>query len=200
MAKRLFQIVSGTLAGLAALALASVAGWLPGRAGAPPDPHVLATPFPAPELRLTGPSREPFDLASPGGPAVVFFGYTHCPDVCPLAHLRSARVALGDGVAPVQVVFVTVDPARDTPERLASYLESFQPGFSGLTGTEEAVAAALAAWGIYRGYPAGETDYVVDHTARSFVVDERGLVRATFPPDADVDAIAATLRSVFRSR
>lgn len=91
---------------------------------------------------------------------------------------------------------MTVDPARDTPERLREYLARFQPGFTGLTGTEAEISAAASDWGIFRDVPDG-AEGTVDHTARSFVVDGTGRVRATFPPDADPDGMSRTLRSLF---
>lgn len=195
MARRLLQIGTGTLAGVLVLAVAMRLGWLPAGPGREPDPNALATPYPAPELRLTDQTGAPFRLGSLEGVAVVFFGYTHCPDICPvtLASLARAVESLGSEGSSVHVVFVTVDPARDTPERLAEYLGDFDPSFVGLTGTEEEIAAACAAWGVYRDVPEGETDYVVDHSARSFVVD-RGLVRATFATDVDAEGMARTLR------
>ncbi|HZD04150.1 MAG TPA: SCO family protein [Longimicrobiales bacterium] len=197
MPTRLLQIVAGILAGLALLAAAALLGWLPGAPAREPDPNVLAASFPAPDLHLTDQRGRAFALEPGDGVAVVFFGYTHCPDVCPLtlASLARAVESLGPEGSSVQVVFVTVDPARDTPERLAEYLASFDPRFVGLTGTEDEIAAASAAWGVYRDVPpAGGTDYAVDHSARSYVVDRDGLVRATFATDVDAEGMARTLR------
>ena len=198
MLRRLFQITTGALAGLAVVGLASLLGWLPGGSSGDADPYLLPGPFPAPDLRMTSHSGEPFELSASGGPAVVFFGYTHCPDVCPLtlANLRRAVDSLGDTSASVRVLFVTVDPARDTRERLRDYLAPFQPGFTGLTGAEAEVSAAASDWGIFRDVPGG-AEPTVDHTARSFVVDGTGRVRATFPPDTDSDTMSRTLRSLF---
>lgn len=202
MARRLFQIATGVLAGLAAVAAASLLGWLPGGPGAPPDPHALATPFPAPELRLTDHTGAPFTLTPVEGVAVVFFGFTHCPDVCPatLARLARAVESLGRRGASVRVVFVTVDPARDTPGRMGRYVKGIHPDFLGLTGSEEQIASTAAAWGIHRSVPGGGADDMVEHTARSFVVDDQGLVQATFPSDAEADGMARTLRRLLRGR
>ncbi|HSR41521.1 MAG TPA: SCO family protein [Longimicrobiales bacterium] len=199
MARRLFQIVTGVLAGLALVAGAALLGW-PSPGPGDPDPHTLSTPFPAPELRLTDHAGAPFVLEPEGRVSVVFFGFTHCPDVCPLtlANLARAVESLGGRASVVQVAFVTVDPARDTPERMAGYVGSFHPGFVGLTGSEEEIAAAAAAWGVYRSVPEGREDYTVDHTARSFVLDHRGRVAATFPSDADAESMARTLRRLTR--
>lgn len=197
MARRLFQIATGLLAGLAAVAGAVLLGWLPGGPSASPDAHALSTPFPAPELRLTDHTGAPFVLGPSDGLTVVFFGFTHCPDVCPVTLARLARTveSLGRAGERVRVLFVTVDPARDTPRRLAGYLGGFHPDFVGLTGSREEIDAATAAWGIHRHVPGdGSPDYEVEHTARSFVVDRQGRVRATFPSYADEEGMARTLR------
>lgn len=197
MPRRLFQIATGLLAGLAAVAGAVLLGWLPGGPAASPDPHALSTPFPAPELRLTDHTGAPFTLGPSEGVRVVFFGFTHCPDVCPVTLARLGRTveSLGPAGQRVRVLFVTVDPARDTLRRLAEYVSGFHPDFVGLTGSQEEIDATTAAWGIHRHVPGDDTtDYEVEHTARSFVVDRKGVVRATFPSYADEEGMARTLR------
>jgi protein SCO1/2 len=205
MAKRLFQITTGTIAGLALVGLAMVLGWLPPGPSSPQDPNLLAGYLPAPDLSLTTHTGEPYRLDPTAGTTVVFFGYTHCPDVCPLtlAKLRRAVDSLDEddhGDAAVRVVFVTVDPERDTSDRLAEYLAPLQPGFIGLTGTEEEIAEVLEEWGIYREISGDPDDYLVDHTARAFVVEPPGRIVATFPPDADAADMARTLGIVLNGR
>jgi len=202
MARRLLQITTGMIAGMAAVALATLLGWLPFGRSPTPDPNLLAGYLPTPDLRLTTHAGAPFQLKDTEGLSIVFFGYTHCPDVCPLtlAKLRQAIDSLDRDRELPQVIFVTVDPARDTPARLAEYLEPLQPGFTGLTGTEEEISLALADWGIYRELSDGGADYVVDHTARAFVVDPTVGIRATFPPDSEPAAMVRTLRILLDER
>jgi protein SCO1 len=158
----------------------------------------LRTPKPAKDITLTGPGGKPVSLSDFKGKLVVlYFGYTYCPDVCPttLAELAQAMRKLGKKADQVQVVMVTVDPDRDTPEHLAEYLAYFNPTFVGLSGTPEQIAAAAAAYGIYyhknEGTPA--SGYTVDHTATLTALDEQGQVRLFWPYGTAGDDIAADL-------
>ena len=130
----------------------------------------LRSPQPAKDFTLTGSGGKPVRLSDFQGKLVVlYFGYTYCPDVCPttLAELAQAMRKLGKKADQVQVIMVTVDPDRDTPEHLAEYVAFFNPNFVGLSGTPDQIAAAAAAYGIYyhknEGTPA--SGYTVDHTA-----------------------------------
>lgn len=111
---------------------------------------------------------------------VFYFGYTYCPDICPttLFELHQAREALDDQADKVQVVFVAVDPARDTPDQMRSYLEHIDPSFIGLYEPDPAKLAALAEqFGVYYqpGEPQGASgNYMVDHTTAMFAVDQTG--------------------------
>jgi protein SCO1/2 len=136
-------------------------------------------PRPAPPLLLTDQDGRSFDLASlRGTPVLVYFGYTHCPDVCPatLADVRDA-LELVDG--PVGVVFVTVDPARDDAAAMKQYVEYYGSGFVGLTGTEEAIAAAAADWGVsYARLPSeSAAGYAMAHSTDTYLVDADGILR-----------------------
>lgn len=134
----------------------------------------------APPLRLTGQDGQPFDLTSlRGTPVFIFFGYTHCPDVCPtsLADLRDALKATS---IHARVVFVTVDPERDTPAALKQYLGYFNAGFIGLTGSAQEIRAAADAWGVQyaRVDPEpGASGYAMAHTADTYLVDAAGMLR-----------------------
>ncbi len=126
---------------------------------------------------------------------LVYFGYTVCPDICPttLADLRAMNVALGDKAEDAQVVFVSLDPERDTPERMAAYTDAFDPTFMGLTGSLEAIDAAATAFGVfYQKHEAeGASGYLIDHTSTVALIDPRGYVRMIFPygvPGADIAA------------
>jgi protein SCO1/2 len=114
---------------------------------------------------------------------MVFFGYTQCPDVCPTALARALEVRqrLGRRKDMVQVVFITIDPERDTPEVVRAYVRAFDPAFVGLSGTAAQTARAAANYRIvYRKVPNGPS-YDMEHTALTFMVDPRRRVRLAFP-------------------
>lgn len=117
-----------------------------------------------------------------GKAVVLFFGYTHCPDVCPttLAELSQALVQLGDEGKRVQVLMVTVDPARDTPELLGQYVSAFNASYVGLRPANDAALAKVAKdFRVYYAKAQGKTpgDYTMDHTAASYVFDPEGKLR-----------------------
>ena len=133
----------------------------------------------------------------------VFFGYTHCPDVCPvtLAVLGRVQSALDSDVpagAPVQTVFVSVDPARDTPDQLAQYVRHFHERFIGLGGTLEQVQGLTAQLGIafYHDAPAPDGSYLVDHSASVFLLDPEARLVSIFPAPQDADRILAKFRQI----
>ena len=151
----------------------------------------------APPLRLTDQDGRAFDLASlRGAPVFVYFGYTHCPDICPttLADLRAAIAAAG---LPARVVFVTIDPARDTAAAMKSYVGFYAAGFVGLTGSDADIAAAATDWGV--GYSAGPADangnYPMTHTTESYLVDASGLLRSHIFFGAPTDLVVQLLRT-----
>jgi protein SCO1/2 len=134
---------------------------------------------PAPPLRLTDQDGRPFDLASlRGEPVLVFFGYTHCPDVCP-TNLADVRDALKLVDEPVGVVFVTIDPARDDPAAMKQYVDYYRAGYIGLTGGEDEIRLVAGAWGIsYARVESGSASgYAMAHTADTFLVDPEGRLR-----------------------
>lgn len=148
------------------------------------EPHeftgtVLSNPQPAPEFTLTADTGERVSLESYRGQVVLmYFGYTFCPDICPasLAELADATDLLGDEADEVQVVMVSVDPARDTPEALSEYMDYFDPNFVGLTGTDSEIRAVADAYGVFYQAEQGTaaTGYLVDHLASVFVIDRDG--------------------------
>lgn len=154
---------------------------------------------PAKDFILTGPDGRPVSLSDYRGKLVaLYFGYTFCPDVCPttLAELGQAVKQLGPKAEEIQVLMVTVDPERDTPERLAEYVSYFNPAFVGLTGTPDQIAAAATPFGIYyekhEGTPA--TGYLVDHTATISVLDRAGRLALVWPFGIQANDIAADLK------
>jgi protein SCO1/2 len=133
------------------------------------------------ELRLTDHTGQARSLADfKGKVVVVFFGYTHCPDVCPVTMSELATVAnqLGKDAERLQVLFVTVDPARDTPEVLAKYVPAFNPSFLGLYGNEEATLRTAKEFKVFvNKQPAKGGSYSVDHSAGAFIYDPAGRLR-----------------------
>lgn len=130
--------------------------------------------------RLTTQDGSPFATAAlRGKPTILFFGYTHCPEVCPatLLEMTAYLRELGEEADRVNVIFVTVDPERDTVETLAPYLSNFDPRIVGLTGTIENVDAVVKAFGATRfESTTGGAYYSVNHTASTFLIDRYGLL------------------------
>lgn len=150
----------------------------------------------APGFALTDAQGRPFELAQTRGEVVLlFFGFTYCPDVCPqtLAKLSAGLGQLPEDAEDVRVLFVTVDPERDTPEQLARYLEGFELPVVGLTGELPAIEAVAADYGVHfekdvpEGEEAGE-DYSMIHSSTVFLIDRDGRLRAGMidPPPEDV--------------
>ncbi|MGD8586065.1 MAG: SCO family protein [Chloroflexota bacterium] len=165
---------------------------------------VLPAPESVSDFSLTAHDGETARLSDFRGQiAVLYFGYTYCPDVCPTT-LATLANALDDLKAAdrdqVQVLMVTVDPDRDSPGVLADYLAHFDPTFIGLTGTAGELAQAAEALGIY--YEKGEgsvaSGYLVDHTATVSVLDKEGRLRLLFPFGTPAEDIAADLQHLIR--
>ncbi len=146
---------------------------------------VIEDPQPAPEISLPSSNGESFVLSQQQGRLVyLFFGYTSCPDVCPitLSEMKQLRTGLGDKADQVEFLFVTVDPQRDTVERLHTYLGAFDPQIIGLTGSMEELQSVWDAYGIVRevqdqGSAAG---YLVSHSARTYLIDRQGRLRVSY--------------------
>ncbi len=114
-----------------------------------------------------------------GKVVVLFFGYTSCPDVCPttLAELRTSMQQLGDAAKEVQVLFVSVDPERDTPQLLAQYVPAFNPSFIGLTGSKAQIDETVKAFRAVYQKQGNGPHYTVDHTAGTYLIDRNGQTR-----------------------
>lgn len=164
-------------------------------------------PKPAPDLPLTDTANRPFRLADlQGRPVLVFFGYTNCPDVCPptLKKTADAIASLGDQADQVAFVFVTVDPARDTPEAIRAYLDLFNPAFIGLWGPPEVVEPVARAYGVAMlqvppEEGADDSAYLVTHTSRVFLIDAQGVLVTNYPFETPKEDIAADLRLALES-
>ncbi|HTY99383.1 MAG TPA: SCO family protein [Rhodocyclaceae bacterium] len=167
---------------------------------APPSAATLiddARPLPPFTLRRVGGTLGNADLA--GHWTLLDFGYTFCPDICPttLAALKDVKARLvATGIAPPRVIFVSVDPARDTPERLNDYVRFFDPDFLGATGDDAALAPLAQNLGVHyqRLDERDKQHYTVDHSAAVYLIDPRGRLRATFSWPHDPAAIAADYR------
>ncbi len=146
-----------------------------------PDPlHAVDVSWQHPhaDFRLFDTSGQPRSLADYRGKAVVlFFGYTHCPEVCPttLADLAQVMRLLGDDARKVQVLFITLDPERDTPEVLSKFIPSFDPSFIGLHGDTQATAQAAKAFGVnYEKHNDKHGGYTLDHSDGTYLIGPNG--------------------------
>ena len=151
------------------------------------------------DFSLTDHTGKPRRLADFRGKAVVmFFGYTQCPDVCPttLVALRDTMGLLGEDAARVQVLFVTVDPARDTPQLLAQYVPAFNPSFLGLYGDEKATTAVAKDFKVFYAQRPGKTpdSYSIDHSTGSYAFDPQGRLRLLLRHGETPANIAADLK------
>jgi protein SCO1/2 len=160
-----------------------------------------AEPYPpAPEFDLTSGNGTDFRLSAMRGKIVLlFFGYTSCPDVCPttMAELKAVTDKLGAEEAKnVQVVLVSVDPGRDTPQRIQEYVNHFSKDFIGLTGPEPVLAKVWSDYGIFRQIVDEQSaaGYGIDHTARITLIDQDGNLRASYGFDTPVDDIVHDLK------
>ena len=132
-----------------------------------------------------------------GKPFLVFFGYTHCPDVCPATLFEVSEVlrALGPDAERTGALFITVDPERDTPAAMKDYVSSFDGHVRGATGSEAAITAAEKAYRVYaKKVPGEHGDYSMDHTALVYLMDKRGRFVAPFSLKRRPEEAAADLR------
>ena len=203
-------ILVGLAPALAALIVAGVVLWLQPRpvavvtqGGAPLAPGLVRLP---PGSELGG----PFQLIDHNGQSVtdatyagkfmlIFFGFTHCPDVCPteLSAMATALDDLGPLAERVQPLLVTIDPARDKPAALKDYVVAFHPRIVGLTGSDEQVAAAAKAYRVYyaKGPVDAEGNYAMDHSAFVYLMGPDGKLRSVFRAGASPGVIAAEIKT-----
>jgi protein SCO1 len=194
------------LAGLALMLLGTGSALALGaRLNRTPELHgtLLDPPLPAAEFALTsGGGRLVGPPQFRGKLVVLFFGFTHCPDVCPLTmqRLGAAMRELGDRAEQVQVILVSVDPERDPPDAIDAYAKRFHPSFVGVTGTEDGLRAAASSYGIFfaRNDAGSEAGYSVDHSASTLVLDRDGQLRLIWPFDTTAEALASDLRYLVR--
>ena len=132
-----------------------------------------------------------------GKPSIIFFGFTHCPDVCPTALFEMSEIlrAMGKDADRVNAYFITVDPERDNKEAMKDYLSSFDPHLKGLTGDPDSVAKVLSAYRVYaKKVPLKDGDYTMDHTALTYLMDRDGRFVAPFNLNRKPEEAAADLK------
>jgi len=157
----------------------------------------------APEIELTQADGSNFRLSEERGDVVLlFFGYTFCPDVCPttLSELRKIQTELGNDATKVQVVYITVDPDRDTPEKVQEYVSVFNPSFIGLSGTQEELEPVWKNYGVFRQIEetVSENSYLVTHTARVYLIDQDGNLRLSYAFGTPTDDILHDVQLVLQ--
>ena len=155
---------------------------------------VIDPPAPAGAIDLDG-----YHLNEHKGKVVlVFFGYTYCPDVCPasLSEFKQALKQLGDRASDVEVLFITVDPARDTQDKMNQYTLAFDPRIRGLSGSKAELEPVWQAYGVYRAErsTANAGMYLVDHSSRTYLIDRQGNLRVTFAFGTPVDDIVSDVK------
>lgn len=135
-----------------------------------------------------------------GRVVMLFFGFSQCPDVCPTALARAVEVMqrLGPDAQRVQLVFVTVDPERDTPALLREYLAAFDPRFVGLTGTPEEITAAAKEFKVYYAKVPTGSSYTMDHSAQTYLIDPQGRLRIVLKHEQSAEDYAHDVKLLLR--
>jgi protein SCO1/2 len=188
--------------GLAAACAAAAGFWVARQVDSAPLKLASGTWFPTPRpigaLTLTAHTGRAFtahDLQ--GHPTLVFFGFTHCADVCPTTLARLAAIKKAAALPDLRVLFISVDPERDTPAVLGPYVHAFDSDFIGATGDAREIGRLAQKFGVAIAridLPGG--DYMLDHSAAVFLLDRRAQIVAVFTPPFDVPPFAADLRHV----
>jgi protein SCO1/2 len=167
--------------------------WLMGGFRGGPAPAAIGGPF-----RLTDQSGQTVTEKSLAGrPTIIFFGFTHCPDICPTALFDMSEVlrAMGPDADKVNAYFVSVDPERDTPAAMKDYLSSFDPHLKGLTGSVDEIAKVTTAYRVYaKKVPLKDGDYTMDHTALIYLMDRKGNFVRPFDLKRKPEEAAADLK------
>jgi protein SCO1 len=159
---------------------------------------VLDQPVPAPDFELTDHEGNPFRLSDhEGRVTAIFFGYTHCPDICPLTlmHMQDAAHDLGDDAENALFLFISVDPERDTPEQMARYVERADAEIIGLTGDLEVMEEVWDAYDITVEIEEREDgEYLVSHSSQIWMLDQHSQAALILPPSADGEDMAHDIR------
>jgi len=189
---QILLMFAGFLAGVASIVLIIVLV-----SGRDPVPSAGASAIGGPFSLIDQDGRPVTDKDLRGRPFLVFFGFTHCPDVCPTALFEISEVLgkLGPDAQRVSALFVTIDPERDTPAQMKDYLSSFNPRLVGLTGDPAAIAAVAKEYRVYvKKVPLDHGDYTMDHTALVYLMDKDGRFVAPFNLKRSAQDAAADLR------
>jgi protein SCO1/2 len=189
--KRPLAIVAAFTASLAIGLLATL--WLLGGLRSAAPPAAIGGPFQL--VDQTGQTVTEKNLQ--GRPSIIFFGFTHCPDVCPTSLFEMSEVlrAMGKDADRVNAFFVSVDPERDTPAAMKDYLSSFDPHLKGLTGDAKDIAKMTTAYRVYaKKVPLKDGDYTMDHTALIYLMDRDGRFVAPFNLKRTPEEAAAELK------
>mgnify|MGYP001213331174 CR=1 FL=1 len=162
-------------------------------------------PLAASEITLTRDNGEVFRLSGQKGKVVLlFFGYTFCPDECPttLAELKQVYDGLGGDARSVEVVLISVDPGRDTPQHIQDYVNRFNPSFIGLSGSQTELESVWKNYGIFREIAPGTspTNYGIDHTARISLIDPDGNLRLSYGFQTPVDDIIHDVELILKTK
>jgi protein SCO1/2 len=163
----------------------------------------LSPPRVIESFQLSDQTGQPFGNATlTGEPSVMFFGFTHCPDVCPTTLALLAQLQREPSLTGLRVVFVTVDPKRDDQATMKKYVDAFGGGITGLTGSDAALAPLLSSLGVVHAIqPLGGDDYTVDHSATVYYLNSAGQFAAVFTPPfnyAQMRSDLATLLATYR--
>jgi protein SCO1/2 len=164
---------------------------------------LIDPPLKAPEIQLNDQNGNEFTLSQQVSKVVLlFFGYTHCPDVCPLTMVeyKKIREQLNERAENVKFVFITVDPERDTPEEIRKYISNFDQAIIGLSEDRSVLQEVWKNYGVAQEIQeeSNNGDYVVNHTARVYVVDKKGFLRMTYPFGFEIEKIIADIDHLLR--
>ena len=163
---------------------------------------VIQSPEPSYNFTLTSSSGDVSLTDYRGKLVLMYFGYTFCPDICPatLANVGQALRDLGSRADDIQVIMVSLDPERDTPEKLSDYVDQFHPSMIGITGTKEKLDEVASLYGIFYQKAEGSdaTGYLIDHTATLLVLDREGYLKLVFPFGVTSQEIADDLKYMLR--
>ncbi|MDP9837811.1 protein SCO1/2 [Neorhizobium huautlense] len=190
--KNPFMMVAGVVSGLFVLALVGVMVWM-----------TSATPraggFNANFSLVNDRGEEVDQSLFKGSPSLVYFGYTHCPEVCPttLLEVTSYLKELGDAGSPLKTYFFTVDPERDTPEIMRGYVTAFSDRITGVTGAPEEMQKVISGWRAFaRKQPNKSGGYSMSHTMDLFLIGADGRLKGLIPYGADQDEAVEKIRAV----
>ncbi|MHC1547060.1 SCO family protein [Phyllobacterium sp. K27] len=183
----------GLWAGIAALSIFLVLTYMSGRQGSTSKSVELGTPF-----NLIDQNGAPItEAAFKGHPTALFFGFTHCPEVCPTTLFEMAGLlnSLGEEGKDLRVFFISVDPERDTPEVMKGYTAAFTDRITGITGKPEEVDKLVKSWRIYaKKVPTEDGDYTMDHTASIMLLDRDSRLKSTIDYKEDPDVALKKLK------